>query len=325
MNAARLHRESIVVDGLNVSKWSRAVLEGICRGGVTAMNATTAILEDFRQTITNLTFWERRFREYSDIITPVISPEDIQRAKSEGKLGIILGFQNTSPLENDLDLLTVFYRLGVRVIQLTYMEANLVGSGRLERSDNGLTWFGIEVVEEMNRLGILIDLSHVGYRSSMDAVQFSKRPVALTHANPSSLVDHKRNKPDDLLKAVADSGGIVGANIFPPFIKAKGQADLSDYIRAIDYLVNLVGIEHVGIGTDFTEGQDAEFFRWILKGTSKTSPRMPLSLPILNPAGIETPRDFPNITAALLDHGYPEEHVRKILGENFLRVFSEVW
>jgi membrane dipeptidase len=118
---------------------------------------------------------------------------------------------------------------------------------------------------------------------------------------------------------------VIGANIFPPFLKSDGQADLSDYVRVIDYLVNLVGIEHVGIGTDFTEGQDAKFFRWILTGTSKTGPRMPLALPILNPKGIETARDFPNITAALLNHGYPEEHVRMILGENFLRVFSQVW
>jgi microsomal dipeptidase-like Zn-dependent dipeptidase len=129
------------------------------------------------------------------------------------------------------------------------------------------------MVEEMNRPGILMDLSHVGYQTSMDAIRFSKRPVCLTHANPSSLVDHKRNKPDDLLKVVSKKGGIIGTNVFPPFIKAGALADLSDLIRLIDYLVNLVGIDHVGIGSDFTENQGEDFFRAILLPCSFVLPR----------------------------------------------------
>lgn len=326
MNADELHRDAIVIDGLNISRWSREVLEGIHAGGLTAMNATTAVLEDFRQTISNLVEWERFFEDCSDIICKITCIEDLLEAKKMGKTGIILGFQNSSPIEDDLDLLTIFHRLGVRIIQLTYMEANLVGCGCLERIDGGLTDFGIELVEEMNRLGILIDLSHVGYRTSMDAINFSKKPVALTHGNPASLVNHRRNKPDDLIKAVADGGGIIGATIFPPFLKAEGTADISDFVRVIDYLVNLVGIDHVGIGTDFTENQGEDFFRTILTGNSKRGPKMSMDfLPVINPKGIGSAREFPNITAALLAHGYSEPHIRKIMGENFLRVFQEMW
>lgn len=326
MDARELHKDAIVIDGLNVSKWSRDVLQGIHEGGVTAINATTAVLENFRQTISNLIEWERLFEDCNDIICRVTCVNDLLEAKKTGKTGIILGFQNSSPIENDLDLLTIFYRLGVRIIQLTYMEANLVGCGCLERTDGGLTDFGVEMVEEMNRLGILIDLSHVAYRTSMDAIKFSKKPVALTHANPASLVNHKRNKPDDLIKAVAQGGGIIGATIFPPFVKPQGAADISDFIRVIDYLVNLAGIDHVGIGTDFTENHGEDFFLAILIGNSKKGPKMSMDfLPVINPKGIESAREFPNITAALVGHGYSESHVRKIMGENFLRVFKEVW
>lgn len=326
MDGSELHKDALVIDGLNVSKWSREVLEEIHVGGVTAINATNAVLENFRQTILNLVQWERLFKNSSDIISRVTCVDDILKAKKAGKVGIILGFQNSYPIEDDLDLLVIFHRLGVRIIQLTYMEGNLAGCGCLERSDYGLTDFGIEMVEEMNRLGILIDLSHVGYQTSMDTIKFSRKPVALTHANPASLVNHKRNKPDDLIKAVAEKGGIIGATIFPPFLKEQGVADLSDFIRVIDYLVNLVGIDHVGIGTDFTQGQGEDFFRTIWTGNSKKGPKMSMDiLPIVNPKGIESASEFPNITAALLNHGYPESHVRKVIGENFLRVFKEVW
>ena len=326
MDARGLYEDSIVIDGLNISKMSCEVLERIHASGLTAINFTTAILEDFRQTISNLIQWEQLFKDCDDIISRVTCVGDILRIKKEGKTGIILGFQNSSPIEDELGFLTIFHRLGVRIIQLTYMEANLVGWGCLERIDGNLTDYGVEMVEEMNRLGILIDLSHVGYKTSMDAIRFSKKPVALTHANPVSIVHHKRNKPDNLLKAVADKGGIIGATIFPPFIKENGTADITDFIHVIDYLVNLVGIDHVGIGTDFTDNQDNDFFRYTLTGKSQKGPKMSMDfLPVEYPKGIRSVRDFPNIAVSLIDHGYSETQVRKIMGMNFLRVFREAW
>ena len=256
---------------------------------------------------------------------PVRNTADILAAKNAGKTGIIFGFQNTTAIEEDIGLLTIFHALGVRVIQLTYMEANLVGQGCLERIDAGLTRFGLEVIAEMNRLGILIDLSHVGYRTTMDAIEASAKPVAFTHANPYSLCSHARNKPDDAIKALAKKGGVIGATVFPPFLPAGKDSTIGDFIDVIEYLVEMVGIDHVAIGTDFTEGQPREFFDWLLTGKSKQGPAMPLDFPIQNPQGIQNSADFPNLTDALLTRGYTESEARKILGENMIRLFKDVW
>jgi membrane dipeptidase len=321
----KLHDEAIVIDCLEISNWSENVFQNMRRGGLTAVNCTISILENFRQTISNFAWWQQAFYKYSDMIIPVKTVSDIQKAKSSGKTGIIFGFQNTSAIEDDLNLLSIFHELGVRVIQLTYMEANLVGQGCLERIDSGLTHFGIEIVEEMNRLGILIDLSHVGYRTTMDAIEFSKKPVAFTHANPKSLCDHPRNKPDDAIKALVRKGGIIGANVFPAFLPAGNNSTIKEFLDVIDYLVEMVGIDHVAIGTDFTEAQPKEFFDWILTGKSKKGPALKLNHPLKNPDGIQGAADFPNLTGALLTRGYAESDIKKILGGNILRVFTDVW
>lgn len=188
-----------------------------------------------------------------------------------------------------------------------------------------MSQFGLEVIEEMNRSGILIDLSHVGYRTTMEAIEASEKPVAFTHANPRSLCDHPRNKTDEQIKALVKKGGIVGANIFPPFLAAGSKATIGDVVGVIDYLVDLAGIDHVAIGTDFTEGQPREWFDWLLTGKSKKGPGMELEYPVVNPEGIQSAADFPNITRALLARGYAESDVRKIMGENWLGLFEEVW
>jgi len=321
----KLHDEAIVIDCLEISNWSENVFQNMRRGGLTAVNCTISILENFRQTINNIAWWHEAFYEYSDMIMPVKTVSDIQKAKLSGKTGIIFGFQNTSAIEDDLRLLSTFYELGVRVIQLTYMEANLVGQGCLERIDSGLTNFGIEMVEEMNRLGILIDLSHVGYRTTMDAVEVSKKPVIFTHANPKSLCDHSRNKPDDAINALVRKGGIIGATVFPAFLPAGNNSTIEDFLEVIDYLVKMAGIDHVAIGTDFTEAQPKEFFDWILTGKSRKGPALKLDHPLKNPAGIQGAADFPNLTGALSTRGYAESDIKKILGENILRVFRDVW
>ncbi|MBW1713329.1 MAG: dipeptidase [Deltaproteobacteria bacterium] len=320
-----VHNSAIVIDGLEVSKFERSVFENMRQGGLTAVNCTVSILENFRQTVGNIRWWLEAFEEEADLIMPVFSTDDILEAKRLGKTGIILGFQNTSAIEDDLDLLAVFKALGVRVIQLTYMESNLVGQGCLERIDAGLTNFGLEVVEEMNRLGLLIDLSHVGQRTTMEAIEASRDPVAFTHANPLGVCDHPRNKPDEAIKALAAKGGVVGATIFPPFLPAGNNSTLKDFVKVIDYLVELVGIAHVGIGTDFTEGQPREFFDWLLTGRSKKGPALKLDHPLRLPPGIQSSAEFGNLTGLLHQAGYAEEDIKKIVGGNFMRLFKQVW
>jgi len=323
--ATSLHAESIIIDGLEVSRWGEKPFRQMREGGLTAVSATVAVIEGFRETITAIAEWHRLFERYDSLIMPVKTVDDIRRAKELAKTGIVLGFQNTSPIEDDLYLLSVFRELGVRVIQLTYMERNYVGDGCLERTDCGLSAFGLEVIEEMNRLGILIDLSHVGYTTTMEAIEASEKPVAFTHANPRALWDHPRNKSDEQIEALAAKGGVIGANVYPPFLAAGSKATLDDVVEVIDYLVSLVGADHVGIGTDFTEGQPAEWFDYILTGKSKKGPRMEMEFPIVNPEGIRSAAQFPNLTRALLDHGYAESDVKKIMGENWLRLYEEVW
>ena len=258
--SASLHAESFVIDGLQISRWGEAVFRNLVEGGLTAINATVVIHENFRETVEKIDEWTGMFEAYGSLITPVMTVEDIRQAKKAGKVGIIFGFQDTAPIEHDSRLLSIFKALGIRVIQLTYMERNYVGDGCLERTDAGLSRFGLEVIEEMNRLGMLIDLSHVGYKTTMDAIEASEKPVAFTHANPRALCDHLRNKTDEQLIALAEKGGVVGANIFPPFLAAGSKATLGDFVDVIDYLVKVVGIDHVSIGTDFTEGQPESFF-----------------------------------------------------------------
>jgi len=323
--SAAVHAESIIIDGLEISRFGEEAFLNLRAGGLTAVNATVAVLDGFRATISKIAGWYRMFEQYDSLIMPVRTVEDIRRAKEVGKVGIILGFQNTSPIEDDLYLLSIFKELGIRVIQLTYMERNYVGDGCLERTDCGLSQFGLEVIEEMNRLGILIDLSHVGYTTTMEAIEASKKPVAFTHANPRSLCDHPRNKTDEQIKALVSKGGVIGANIFPPFLAAGSEATIEDVVDEIDYLVDLVGIDHVAIGTDFTEGQPQEVFEYWLTGKSKRGQCMELEYPIVNPEGIQSTSDFPNLTRALLAQGYAEPDVKKIMGGNWLRLFEEVW
>ena len=205
-NEARsLYNEAYVVDGLNVSNWnSPAVFRSLVNGGVTAINATIATWEGTQETLDHIAHWRPRFVQHASEVLQVRSVSDIETAKCEGKTGVILGFQNASPIEGHLDRLALFHDLGVRIVQVTYHERNLLGNGCYERADCGLSNFGLDAVREMNRLGILIDLSHVGVRTTMETIEVSDEPVACTHANPKSYYDVPRNKAVDALKLIIE-------------------------------------------------------------------------------------------------------------------------
>ena len=252
--AKQLHERSIVIDGLNVSRWGEeAVYRHLHQGGLTAINATVAVWEGTQGTLRNIARFYKDLETYSRYIRQVTCLDDIRKAKAEGRVGIIFGFQNSSPIADDLDLVEVFYRLGVRAIQITYNDLNLVGAGCYERQDVGLSQFGVDLVAEMNRLGMVIDLSHVGHRTTMDAIETSEDPVWFSHTNPRNLCEHPRNKTDEEVKALVAKGGIVGANSFPTFLARGYDSTLEDVLDVVDYWVDLVGIDSVGIGLDFTE------------------------------------------------------------------------
>ena len=319
-----LHKNSIVIDGLVVSNWSREVFADMRKGGLTAANCTCSVWEGIRGTLNNIAHWKCYFQTNKDLILQVKTSDDIYTAKKTNRTGIILGWQNTSGIEDHIDYLGIFKDLGVGIMQLTYNTQNLVGSGCYESHDSGLSDFGRDVVDEMNRLGILIDLSHVGAKTSDDAIRYSKKPVAYSHCLPSGLKDHPRNKTDEQLKFIADCGGFIGVTMFPPFLKNGANSAIDDYVEAIDYVVNLVGEDCIGFGTDFTQGHDDSFFQWITH--DKGSGRKLVEFgEISNPLGLQTLGEYPNLTEAMLRGGWSENKVRKIMGENWLRLLREVW
>jgi membrane dipeptidase len=220
-----LHDSLTVIDGLVISKWSRAVFADMRKGGLTAANCTCSIWEGFADTMRNIALWKRWFADHADLITPVRVTTDIHRAKAEGKTGIILGFQNTSALEDQVGYIPLFKELGVGVMQITYNTQNLAGSGCYERHDGGLSGFGYEVVAEMNRVGVLCDLSHVGAVTSRDVILASQRPAAYTHILPAGLKAHPRNKSDEEIRFIAEHGGFVGVTMFSALPRPRKQLE----------------------------------------------------------------------------------------------------
>lgn len=319
-----LHADLIVVDGVNPSVPTRELLVRMRTAGVTAVNVTLAIHENQTEAARAIAFWERLLLEHDDVVRSVVTVDDIRAAKREHRLGIVYGFQNGTPFEDEVGFVGLFARLGVRIVQPAYMTQNLIGAGCLEPDDGGLSAFGRDVVHELNAQGVAIDLSHCGSRTTLDVIEASSKPVLFTHANPRALVDNPRNKSDEELQALAAKGGVVGAVAFRSFLAPlTREATLDDLLDHIDYLVELLGPDHVALATDFTEGREEGFLDRAFGRSAP--PGVTPAWPWLGPAGFQTVDEFPNVTRGLTGRGYDEQTVRKILGENFMRVFETVW
>jgi membrane dipeptidase len=319
----KLHDKCIVMDGLIVSRWDKSIFEDMHRGGLTAANCTVSIWEDFVGTVDNLIEMKKLVADNRELVTLARSVQDIRDAKLAGKTAIIPGFQNSHAFEDRIEYVGLFKELGVGISQLTYNTQNLIGTGCYER-DGGLSGFGREIVAEMNRVGMLVDLSHVGSNTSHEAILASTKPVCYSHCLPSGLKEHPRNKSDEELRFIVDRGGFVGVTMFSPFLKKGPNSTVHDYVEAIQYVINVVGEDAVGIGTDFTQGYDKGFYDWIShdKGTYRKLTEFGT---VLNPLGIRTIGEFPNLTAAMQESGMHERVIEKVLGENWLRLLDEVW
>lgn len=322
------YRDSIVIDGLNTSNWAaESVMDDLVEGGVTAINATIAIWEDFASALDNIMEWPGRFERFSNRIRPVLTVSDIKSAKREGRCGVIFGWQNAAPFGSDLRRVRMFHDLGVRIVQVTYNERNLYGNGCYERHDDGLSRFGVDLIGEMNRVGILVDLSHTGDRSSLEAIETSTMPVAFTHVNARSQDDHPRNKTDEAIRALVERDGVIGANAFPMFLPAGYDSTVSDYVDRIDFLVDLAGVDAVAIGTDFCQSQPKSWFEWIFSSQgSVPAEHVPYTPePYRHLKGMEGTSQFSSIVEELDRRGYEAVDIEKIIGGNWLRLFSEVW
>lgn len=323
MNAADLHNDSIVIDGLICAKWNRELFEDMSKGGLTAANCTVSFWENFEGTVKNIVEMNQLIEANSDLLMKVRTTRDIYRAKEAGVTGVMMGFQNAHAYEDQIGNVQIFKDLGVGIVQMCYNTQNLVGTGCYER-DGGLSGFGQEIVAEMNRVGVLCDLSHVGPNTAKEVIDASNKPVAYSHCLPAGLKEHPRNRTDEELKYIADNGGFVGVTMFTPFLKAGVDATVDDYVEAIQYIYNIVGEDAIGIGTDFTQGHGHDFFEYLThdKGYARRLTRFGK---IINPEGIRTVGEFPNLTEALLRNGFSETQVRKIMGDNWVNLLREVW
>lgn len=322
--AAEIHRNAVVIDGVDVSVPRRERFARMQAAGLTAVAETIAIYEDFKETMREVARWESRFEEFADLIRPVTSVADIKSAKQEGRVGIILAFQNTSPFEDEPDFVRVFKRLDVRIVQLAYMFQNLAASGCLEANDAGLSDYGRHLLQALQAQGIAVDLSHCGPQTTRDAIEAAEGPVLFTHAASSELQENPRNRSDEELKMLADTGGVIGIVAFPSFL-SDTDPTIEDWFQHLDHIVSVVGTDHVGIGTDFIEGQPEGFADRAYYHRPHPPGLVPPGWPWPYPEGIASVDDYPRITAGLIERGYSREDTVKILGGNFLRVFETIW
>jgi membrane dipeptidase len=317
--------------------WSPAMIANAKASGITAVNVTLSGggptgAAAFESTVRSIAFVERELDTHRDVLAPVRNVADIRRAKDTGRVGLIAGFQDTTMLESDLSRLALFHNLGVRIIQLTYNVRNLVGDGCLEPGNAGLSAFGRQVVARMNELGILVDTSHCGRRTTLDAIAMSTKPVSATHSGCAALNDVPRNKTDEQLKAMADKGGVIGIYTMP-FLRASGQPVAADFLRHIDHAVQVCGEDHVGIGTDnsITPLDLTPEFRAAHAGFVEQRRRAGIGAPgedanVFNYVpDFNTPRRMEQMADALAARGYGSARIEKILGQNWLRLFGETW
>ena len=334
------YAESIVIDALaspgyfnypidvplNAAMVRNAVASGITAGNLTVSRA------DFAQTVAQIAAWMRSMERFPAAFAHVRSVADIRAAKAAGKFGIVFGFQDTTPLQGDLDKLEVFDNLGVRIVQLTYNVRNLAGDGCLEPANGGLSRYGHALIEAMNQRGMLVDLSHCGQRTTAEAIAASKKPVAITHSGCNEVSRHPRGKDDAELRALAQSGGVIGIYLMP-FLVAGRAPTLGDVIAHIEHAVKVCGEDHVGLGSDLSttpiDGSEeywsqhrAFVKRRIEQGIAAPGedPEILFTVGELNHA-----RRMELIANELSARGHSAARIEKILGGNFLRLFGAVW
>jgi microsomal dipeptidase-like Zn-dependent dipeptidase len=324
-----LHEKMVVIDGLQYSNWSRDVFKMMSEGGLTAVHATAAYWETTIEALRNIGDWNQRFQIHGDLIMPVRRVADIYAAKQADKVGIILGFQNCSPVEDDFRLVEIFHQLGVRFMQLTYNNQSLLASGCYENVDGGITRFGKVIIREMNRVGMVIDMSHSGERSTLEAIEFSSKPITVSHANPTFFQPAARNKSDTVLKAIGETKGMLGFSLYPLHLKNGSDCTLSEFCTMVARTAELIGVDHIGIGSDLCVDQPDSVLawmrhgRWIKESGDGGSAALPAWPP--QPEWIRSSADFGNLTQGLLDAGFDEADVAKIMGGNWLRFFKLSW
>ena len=318
----------MIVDNLQYANWSEKIFRQMREGGVDAVHVTISYHENFRETVLNFEQWNRWFEQYPDLIMKGLWAEDIDRARETGRTAIFFGFQNPSPIEDDIGLVEIVHSLGARFMQLTYNNQSLLATGCYEKEDTGITRMGRQVIKEMNRVGLVVDMSHSADRSTIEAAEISERPIAITHANPHAWHPALRNKRHEVLKAVTDAGGMLGFSLYPHHLKNKSDCTLQSFCEMIARAADSYGVHSLGIGADLCQDQPDSVVEWMRVGRwskeidygegSASAPGFP---PM--PSWFQDNRDFGNIAEGLAQTGLSQSEVNGIMGENWYRFYKE--
>ena len=316
------------IDGLQYCNWSEKIFKQWRASNLTAVHVTISYHEQFRETVSNFEQWNSWFEKHPSLIMPAFYAEDVETASKQNKTAVIFGFQNPSPIEDDIGLIEILHRLGGRFMQLSYNNQSLLATGCYEENDPGITRMGKEVIKEMNRVGMVVDMSHSSERSTFEAIELSSRPIVISHANPSFWHPAKRNKSDEIIKELSNSNGMLGFSLYPHHLNNSSQCSLEDFCSMIARTADLIGIDHIGFGSDLCQDQPDSIVEWMRVGKwtkemdygegSASNPGFPDM-----PSWFRDNRDWHNIIEGLKKHGFSNDEINKIKGENWLSFFRK--
>ncbi len=317
------------IDNLQYCKWSREVFQINREAGLDAVHVTVVYHEDFNEFNSRVDEWNKYFKDNSDLIFLGKSYKDIEKAKNENKTAIFFGFQNCSPIEDDIGLVEKVYDLGCRFMQLTYNNQSLLATGCFENIDSGVTNFGKEVIKEMNRLGLVIDMSHSAEKSTIDAINLSQKPIAITHANPTFWHSAKRNKSDELLKILSKNEGMLGLSLYPHHLKDGTNCSLESFCEMVAKTADLMGVGKIGIGSDLCLNQPDSVVEWMRNGTwarvknfgegTKKNSGFPKQ-----PDWFIDARGFSNLESGLSKVGFSKDEINGVLGDNWFNFYKRI-
>lgn len=316
------------IDGLQYANWSEKIFRQLREGGVDAIHVTISYHENFRETVLNFERWNRWFEQYPDLIMKGLWASDIDVARETQRTAVFFGFQNPSPIEDDIGLVEIVHTLGARFMQLTYNNQSLLASGCYEAEDTGITRMGKQVIKEMNRVGLVVDMSHSADRSTIEAAELSERPIAITHANPYDWSPALRNKRDAVIRAVTENGGMLGFSLYPHHLRGGSNCTLQDFCEAIARTADRYGTQNIGIGSDLCQDQPDSVVEWMRVGRwskqidygegSAAAPGFPPQ-----PDWFRDNRDFGNIEDGLRAAGMNADEVAGIMGGNWYRFYQQ--
>ena len=318
----------LYIDNLQYCNWSPALFDEMQTASLSAVHVTICYHENFRATVENMISWNRYIEAHPDRLMLGRTGEDVRTAYQTGRTAIFYGFQNCSPMEDDIGLIEILHQLGGRFMQLTYNNQSLLATGCYEDEDPGLTRFGRQAIAEMNRVGLVIDMSHSAERSTLEAIETSERPISITHANPDWWHPARRNKSDTVIRALTEAGGMIGFSLYPHHLREGSNCTLESFCSMIAEAAERYGAEALGIGSDLCQNQPDSVVEWMRNGRwsrqtdygegSADNPGFPAQ-----PDWFTGIADFPNIASGLRTTGFSDEEVDGIMGLNWLRFYDQ--